>query len=518
MKKKAYKISHWTHKYIGLFLLIFLAWMSISGVLLNHPKLMRNSSVPGWMVPDNYHPKNWSRSTLKNIVYLNTQKDSAFFYGRQGIHLYNEKTQIFSPCMKGDFPHAAWKKRTNHLVIDKFSKAILAATNDGLYKFNTKNLNWNEVLLPGNNEPIIKILQSKDNTILVTKSSFYISDNKSFNNFKRVIPKRENEPNTISLIRVFFQIHDGSIWGLTGKIIWDIAGIVLFFLCISAFYIWYFPKRWKRKHKRKGLKSPKSEKKAFSFFFKYHKKVGWYFAFLLIVIFFTGMFMRPPLIMTLARGKVAKKWYPALQNKNPWDYKIRNAFYDSHNKQFVVDCKDGIWIGDFTQNKSFTRTKLPIRIFAMGATVFEEKKPGTWIIGSFGGLQEYNSLTKEIKNIVQVKSSKNEGRPAKTMVTGYIHTKDSIAFILSHNKGLCDLKGNAVSHAIPMPEYIRDNYRMPLWNFLFELHNARIFRSVLGGFYILIIPLGGLLGLLILLSGVFDYWYVKLKGRKRKKK
>ena len=53
---------------------------------------------------------------------------------------------------------------------------------------------------------------------------------------------------------------------------------------------------------------------------------------------------------------------------------------------------------------------------------------------------------------------------------------------------------------------------MPFWNFLFELHNGRIFKGMLGSFYILIIPLGGIIGLLILLSGIFDYWFIKSKG------
>jgi hypothetical protein len=73
------------------------------------------------------------------------------------------------------------------------------------------------------------------------------------------------------------------------------------------------------------------------------------------------------------------------------------------------------------------------------------------------------------------------------------------------------MDGKSLKDVYPMPEFIRENYRMPLWNYLFEIHNARIFRSFIGGTYILIIPLLGLLSILVLLSGFIDYLYKRLK-------
>jgi len=35
--KRFFHISRWLHKYVGLLLILFLMWMSISGVLMNHP-------------------------------------------------------------------------------------------------------------------------------------------------------------------------------------------------------------------------------------------------------------------------------------------------------------------------------------------------------------------------------------------------------------------------------------------------------------------------------------------------
>ncbi len=58
---------------------------------------------------------------------------------------------------------------------------------------------------------------------------------------------------------------------------------------------------------------------------------------------------------------------------------------------------------------------------------------------------------------------------------------------------------------------------MPLWNYLFEVHNGRFFREWLGGGYILIVPLGALLLVLITLTGVYDWLRNQLARRRRQR-
>ena len=487
--------------------------MSISGVLLNHPRLLDKISVPGFLVPQNYHPDNWNRSSLKGIVETgNLKKDSLIIYGNQGIYMADSSMNGIVPFMKGKFPEAARKRRTNHVVVDNKHGRLLAATNSGLFYCNRNNGIWQEINLPEKEDELRKILILPDKIIVVSQSAFFSSENKEDLLFQRKIPAKNDLVTHKALFTVFFELHDGSIWGLPGRLLWDLTGIVLFFLCLSAFYIWYYPKKWKRRYKRKKRRAAYREKKNYSFLFRYHKKLGWYFSILLIVIFLTGAFLRPPLLMTLAKGKVNKKWYPAIENKNPWHHKIRNAFYDSKEDQIVLDCKDGIWSGKL--DEPFEKLKLPIRIFAMGATVFEEEKPGTWLIGSFGGLQRYNTTTRNSESLLQLKEKTNRGRPGSLLVTSYVQMPDKKNYVLGHYKGLCNLTGIPVPEILKVPQFIKDNYKMPFWNFLFELHNARIFRGWIGGFYMLIIPLGGLLGTLILLSGVYDYWFVKIKKKR----
>ena len=50
---------------------------------------------------------------------------------------------------------------------------------------------------------------------------------------------------------------------------------------------------------------------------------------------------------------------------------------------------------------------------------------------------------------------------------------------------------------------------------MFEVHNGQFFREWLGGGYILIVPLGALLLVLITLTGVYDWLRNQLARRRR---
>ncbi|MDP2722694.1 MAG: PepSY-associated TM helix domain-containing protein [Bacteroidales bacterium] len=511
--KRIFKTSRWIHKYPGLVLLLFLAWMSLSGVLLNHPGLVRGISVAGFLVPGHYNPENWNRSGMKGLLQFDSL--TYFAYGNEGIYVSENSGKSFTGFMDGNFPNAAWKRRTNHLVCLVGTNQLLAATNTGLFISDLKLRQWQQIILPGNLEPVQKILFKADTCIVVTKSAFYTTENNNLNGFTRIVPGKAAEEEHILMFRAFLELHDGSIWGLPGKLLWDIAGLILFFLCFSAFYVWYYPKKWRRNYKRKNIHTSKTEKKRRSFFLRYHKKLGWYAAILLIIIFFTGIFLRLPLLITIAQSSLAKKYYPAWKHKNPWHEKINNALFNSQNNRLMLECTDGLWAGDISGQLVFEKMHLPVPIFAMGATVFEEESPDNWLIGSFAGLFRFSLSNSRGISLLSLKTESNRGRPSSVLVTGYVAGFNNTNYVLDHYKGLCDVDGTPQPTVLPMPAEIKQNFRMSLWNFLFELHNARIFQGAIGGFYILIIPLFGMISLLILMSGVFDYWYVKLKKSNR---
>ncbi len=507
--KKIYKISHWIHKYLGLILLLFLAWMSLSGVILNHPSLIKKISISEFLVPKHYHPDNWNRSAMKGIEQVDA--NTYLTFGYEGVYISRNKGNSFTSFMAGDFPHSAWERRTNHLVHLTSKNQILAATNSGLYISDLIKGEWRKIILPANHEPVQKILLNGDTCIVVTRSAIYTTTIDNLNAFNRFLPEKVAQNSQIPMFRVFLQLHDGSIWGLPGKLLWDIAGLILFFLSISAFYIWYYPKKWKRRYIKENIQASKSEKELRSLFLKYHKKFGWYSAILLITIILTGIFLRPPFLIAIAQSSILEKYYPEWKHSNPWHKKINNALFDSKNNLLVLECDDGLWAGDISGRFAFERLQLPIPISAMGAKVFEEEKAGVWLVGSFSGLFRCSLSDNRIESLLNVKMQSKRGRPSSIFVTGIIKNIGGEIYILDHYKGLSDLKGNRYPYLFPMPQEVKEKFKMPLWNWLFELHNARIFRGIMGQFYMLVIPLLGMASLFILISGIFDYWYVRIK-------
>ena len=66
-----------------------------------------------------------------------------------------------------------------------------------------------------------------------------------------------------------------------------------------------------------------------------------------------------------------------------------------------------------------------------------------------------------------------------------------------------------------MPAMI-SNSNMPLWNVALEMHTARLLIPFIGDFYILFIPLFGLMTIIILISGVL--LWVKKFNQKHKRR
>ncbi len=62
-----------------------------------------------------------------------------------------------------------------------------------------------------------------------------------------------------------------------------------------------------------------------------------------------------------------------------------------------------------------------------------------------------------------------------------------------------------------LPQKIIKDSPVSLWNVALEIHTGRIYQSIIGDFYVLIVPITGIFALFILISG-FIVW---LKIRKK---
>jgi hypothetical protein len=513
--ERLFVVTKWLHKYVGLVIVLFLAWMSVSGVLMNHPNLISRFSVPRWLVPPQYHIQNWNRNPLTDLVFLSRDSNVAFAAGKQGVWKSVDGGKRFVRFSDG-LPSSAYYRKTRDLFLyERGTGYLFAAMDGGLYVCDLRGELWRAVELGSGDEPVKKIIAVGDRLVVATASGLYASSpTPSDISFSPVSIRREEPERRVSLIELFFSLHSGSAWLLAGRLLFDVVGAILFFLCVSAFYTWYFPWQRRRSKKSRLLTNPHSAK-AFKLMFKYHLKLGIWIAAVLLIIGGTGFFMRPPLLAVIVHGSVPASAYPGLLSANPWHDRIQNMLYDAVDGKIIVQASDGLWVADADLAQPFRPLDLDVPIFVMGATVFEPRGTGGHLIGSFAGLFHWSRSTgRSIDLLTQEEVTGVASlQPAEHMITGYFQTPHGEQFVSTFEQGVVPVGGVEANGRFEVPDELTGEYRMPLWNYLFEIHNGRFFKDIIGGLYILIIPLGSLLFVLISLSGIYDWVYLKVVRR-----
>lgn len=516
--KRIPAVSRFIHKFLGLALCVCLIWMGITGVLLNHPGLITGWSVPGWLVPPQYHPRHWNRSALKTIVFSQSAPGDVFVAGHMGIWRSRDGGVSFSPFMSG-LPRSAWSRKTHCMILhEEDGGVLLAGTEEGLYRSEIRIADWRRVPLPNCHGPIKKILVVDQALWVFSNSAAFVSPSLDGSRPFRQMPMlRDRMDQRVTWIRLFFDLHDGTIWGLPGKLLMDAAGLVLVFLSVSGLYCWVFKKTRRHGNKTSKRKSPKT----FRTLYRKHNQLGIWIAAILLISAGTGLFMRPPLLALIAQGDLARGAYPGWLPENPWHEKIHNACFDATSRQLLIDASDGVWQAPWPTNDDsapiFSPIDLPVPIFVMGATVFSCDPQGHLWVGSFAGLFRISPDRRTATDIIHggPPASRSATRPSNQMVTSAFVTPDGQTYFATHYGGLRPLDGADLDR-FAMPRELADTYRMPLWNFLFELHNGRIFHDLIGEWVVLIIPLGALMTLMLIITGIIDWWHVSRRPSRRK--
>ncbi|MEE9431417.1 MAG: hypothetical protein V3V16_10275, partial [Melioribacteraceae bacterium] len=363
-------------------------------------------------------------------------------------------------------------------------------------------------------------LKVKNKIHIITESNFYEAelgkDSPIDLQFSKMKLAESNEERVVTLVELFFHLHDGRVLGLPGKLLLDLVGLIIFFLSISAFYAWYFPKmlKWKRKKK---VQLKKSEKKAFKFLFKYHFKLGIWAAAIMLIVAGTAFFMRPPMLAVIATGTIPAKYYPGFLNENPWYEKIHTALYDPIDNKIILETTEGLYQANTNSTLHFKKTKLNSPIFVMGPTVFDTLGHGGYLIGSFNGLFHLERATGKPIDLLTGEKAKeiSNVRPAEKMITGYFRTPQGEEFITAHEQGWLPIGNSKLNGRFTMPKEMLTECRIPLWNYLFEIHNGRFFKGILGGLYILLVPLGSLFFFIVTITGVYDWFVLRKKNNNR---
>jgi hypothetical protein len=494
------------HKWLGIvFGLIILTYV-FSGIILNHRETLSFIGVNRKLLPKQYRYQNWNNAAVKST--LKIAPDSILVYGNIGIWLTDSSFSDFTYFSLG-IPKGI-DNRKIFQMIKTTGNSLIAGTLSGLYTFNYQQNKWVSVILPVKEKNIADIIQKQDTIFVLTRSSLLkTTDLIHFSDSQ--LPPPENYDNKTGLFKTLWVIHSGEIYGTAGKIIVDFAGLIFAFLTITGFIV--FVNRIVLKKNKKPYEIKVKLKSSNRWNIKWHNKFGWIALAILILNSTTGIFLRPPLLAFIGNSRVGKIPFTELATPNPWFDQLRRIFYDKEIDRFIVVTMDGFYYSDDnfkTELKQF-RFQPPASI--MGVTVFEKIDSYKYLVGSFEGLFEWNSQSGEIFDYIKKQQysppSRNNRPTGDFLVSGLTRDYKSQEYFFDYDKGATNINGVEKFAVLP-PNVIRDT-PISLWNVALEIHTGRIYQSIIGDFYVLIVPLTGLIVLFILISG-FIVW---LKTRKK---
>ncbi len=497
------------HKWPGLVISFLLLYYSVTGIFMNHREFFSNIDVSRSSLPEEFQYHNWNNSAIKGNVILNT--DSILVYGNVGIWLTDSTFKDYQSFNEG-FPNGSDNKKIFDLHIAGDGN-LYSATQFGLFTFDKERNKWDKFNLDVDIKRFVAIESIKDTLYVLNRSYLFKGKSRGANTqFQKIELKQPlNYNRKVSLFETIWQIHSGEILGIPGKLFVDFLGVITLCLSLTGIIYFFFP-GWIKRRKKKS-KSVVPIVKANRWSLKWHNKTGAWLFVGLIVLCFTGMFLRPPLLITIAYSKINPIKYSHLDQQNPWYDKLRDLKYDANRNEFLLATSDGIYYMDKDNFAPFAiRFQPPISV--MGINVLEPFTDGAYIVGSFSGLFLWHPAHPEIYNYAQGKLhvGNNTGRPIGDIkVTGLIKDLHGKQYMVDYDKGAIPLYHHKLFPQ--MPKNVLEESRMSLWNLSLEIHTGRFFRFLLGDFYILLVPLSGLVGIMVVLSG-YLLWRKKFKKPK----
>lgn len=503
-RRLGFRISKTIHKYLGLILGLYLVAMGGSGLLLNHPEWIRSINAPQILVPADYSYSNWNRMLIRGGTI--TADGTWYLVGKAGVVKSNDQGDSFSILDDG-FAASAYDRDTADLLIlneGSSDPILLAATRSGLFRKNGNNP-WSKIPLPGApaSPRLVALIETSNRIIVFSETAAWEADATTLNFTQTDLAVAEADAATrVPLFRVLHDIHNGTILGTPGRILLDISGLILVILGVSGLVIWFVP--W-RNRKRPNLRQPPG--RVFRWCWKYHLKLGIWIVLILMIMAGSGMFLRPPLLLATITH--------SLDSNNPllrfssraggFGGKIQSATYSGSSNTLILSTQSGLWRGPADFDGEFRRLHLPVPIHGMGVTVLEGMPTGQLLIGSFSGLfvvEEHQGRIWRLRRPGLVESNPYQ---SNDLVSAVVMADNQPFARFDYHDGMLPM--TAQQPLLPtMPTEIAAAAPMSLWHYLFEFHNGRIFEPWLGPWYLLIIPLSGIILLLLCLSGTYDWW------------
>ncbi len=501
----------WLHKHLSLIAMVYFLWMGLSGIALNHPQLLRNFSFANRMMPANYQYQSWNRMSWRNSAFSRYHDNLFYVGGKEGVWRSPDQGKSFTPLTAG-FPQSAYDKDTFCLLLADYNgrEILFAGTRAGLFYLQDEK--WRPVENPTlDNKPVIDLLQVDQQILAFTDSAAFKAriDNHAPVFTALPLPRADGSAEQTPLYRWLRKVHDGSIFGLPGRLLVDGVGGLIIFLSLSGLLVWHVIYR-KKRHKKSRLSGS-----IFAVNYRWHLRLGIFGALFIAITALSGAFAHPPLLLTIARLQVPSSLMPRNISANPWAEQIQRAAYLKSRNRLIIATKQGLFSGPIDGTRDFLRLPDTVPIHGMGALVFESVGPDKLLIGSFSGLYLWDTNK---RFVIQLKAKVPTGTPdwgRPIMATGVAVYKGVPILAVDYESGLKPLRQHTELWPA-MPGQLRKEGRISLWHALFELHNGRIFEEYIGPFYWLITPAGGLGLTLIILSGCL-LWLRRKISRSRQR-
>jgi hypothetical protein len=505
-KNKIKKLKKY-HKWPGLIIGFILIYYAVSGILMNHRGLISGIDVSRKYLPENYTYKNWNQAALKGNIVLS--KDSILLFGNIGVWLTDSTNSQFVDFNNG-FPKGMDNRKIFDLHLTEKNN-LYAATLFGLYYFDFKNHHWQNIPIDVDIERFVSVISRQDTLIAMNRSYIFKGIDKGISTeFEKIQVKSPlGYKNDVGLFETMWQIHSGEIFGLPGQLFVDFLGVLIIVLSCTGIIYFFFPRIIKRRKKK--AKEVKNLASTIKFSLKWHNKIGAWFIVFLVLLALTGMFLRPPLLIPIANSRIPAIKFTHLDQPNPWYDDLRDLVYDENRDTYILAGYNGLYqLKSLTSAPVLFKSQPPISV--MGINVFEKFDDKSYLVGSFSGLFLWNPDNPFIYDFITGKPYQNisRGNPfGSYAITGIINGNDH--YIVDYDKGVI---AYCNSQQFPeMPGNIIENTPISLWNLTLEIHTGRIFHFIFKDFYILIVPLTGIVSIIVIISG-----YLIWRRKKKKSK
>lgn len=477
------------HRWLGIPIAIAMLYMSLSGILLNHPVLIASWNAPRWLLPADMRSVNWGRGAIQSWITL--ADGSLLAGGKGGVYRMDATAGTVEPVNEG-LPGSVALGAIQDLARDSAGN-IWAGTPSGVFSLHVDSKRWRA---DGPYQEIVALVARDSVLYAFSPHAVWSRQNSGDWNLVREWPVPDP-----GFIHLLFDLHSGAILGKPGKLLYDIAGMALFLLGVGGLYLVCIPfaaKRLSARLKRVG-----------SWLVRYHlrhqRKAGWLLVVPMVIIPATGLFMQPPFSALLSSLKSVDDVASVGPHPGLWSA----ALYDESRERWVLADGDRLWQ---TENSEFAMiepmgARLPVH--PMGVTGLVQID-SLYIVGSFGGLLAYSPENNRVVDALTGKPVLQPSMRSRTQVRSVGALNRQLAYG-DLRKGWLVRQNNAWNEVMPVPRDFKIPSTYSLWNYLFELHNGRILRSWISTFYMLHNPIVALGTLAVVLSGVM----LVLRKRKR---